>query len=222
MEHRKIVRVFFFGDSICVGQGVSPHHCWVTRIGETLERTFGAALDIVVQNPSVNGNTTRMALERMAYDVQSHAPHILYVQFGMNDCNVWRTDRGRSRVSAEAFAANLGEIVDRGRAFGALTILLGTNHPSTRTATSLPGVDYAYEQANRLYNEIIRRVSQEKKTRLADAEKAFDAAVATGQYTYSELILGDEVHLSRMGHDLYFQDRLPLVSAAVAEAALVI
>jgi hypothetical protein len=59
-------KAFFFGDSICFGQGVSPHQVWVARIAADLAATFADAA-ITVQNPSVNGNTTRAALERMPY-----------------------------------------------------------------------------------------------------------------------------------------------------------
>ena len=108
----ELIKIFFFGDSICFGQYTSPHESWVTQISEKLnevasERQF----KILIQNPSVNGNTTRQALERMPYDVQSHEPEILIVQFGMNDCNYWETDRGMQRVNPQSFEANINEII---------------------------------------------------------------------------------------------------------------
>jgi acyl-CoA thioesterase I len=114
------LRVVFFGDSICVGQGVSLFKGWVTKIAsglDLLSQEIGR--EIVVVNASVNGNTTRQALERMPYEVQSHGVDILLTQFGLNDCNLWLTDGGLPRVSADAFAANLKEIIARGRRFGA-------------------------------------------------------------------------------------------------------
>jgi lysophospholipase L1-like esterase len=93
-------------DSICFGQGVSPHLTGVVRLSAALNARYQHALDIIIQNPSVNGNTTRLALERMPYDIQSHTPHVLFVQCGMNDCNVWQTDKGHPRVSKAAFGAH--------------------------------------------------------------------------------------------------------------------
>lgn len=215
MSARKSLRIFFFGDSICFGQGVSPHRVWVGRLAQALEERYGDRVDLTVQNPSVNGNTTRMALERMAYDVQSHAPQILYTQFGMNDCNGWETDKGHPRTSREAFAANLGEIIARGRLFGAQQVILGTNHPTTRTEAKLPYVDHTYEQANRAYNAISRQVAERHGTMLADAELAFDAAVQAGEATYADLVLADQLHLSERGHDIYLQNRLPILIEAV-------
>lgn len=212
------LRVFFFGDSICFGQGVSPHLVWVARISKALEERFASRAKIVVQNPSINGNTTRMALERIAYDVQSHAPHVLYVQFGMNDCNVWETDRGHPRTSRVGFEANLREIVARGRNFGARQVIMGANHPTTRTVTNMPNVDYTYEVANRAYNEITRGVARDVADGLADAEAKFDAHVRSGANAYADLVLADQLHLSERGHDLYFDDRLPIITRAVEGA----
>jgi lysophospholipase L1-like esterase len=214
LPNKPWIRIFFFGDSICFGQGVSPHLTWVTRLSRALDDRFSPRAHVLTQNPSVNGNTTRMALERMPYDVQSHAPDVLYIQFGLNDCNGWETDRGRPRVSRDAFAANLGEMVDRGRIFGAKQVILGTNHPTTRTAR-LPYVDHTYEEANGAYNAIIRQVAEAKGTLLADAEVAFNEAVNAGEVRYSDLVLADQLHLSRSGHDLYLRSRLPILNEAV-------
>jgi lysophospholipase L1-like esterase len=216
---RKILKVFFFGDSICFGQGVSPQHIWVCRIAAALEERFGDRIDLVVQNPSINGNTTRQAIERIAYDVQSHAPQIVLTQFGMNDCNGWETDKGHPRVSKSAFRANLSEIIDRCRVFGARSVLVGTNHPTTRTRLQLPGVDHTYDSANRAYTALIREVAAAKSAVLADAEKAFDQAIAAGEATYQDLVLEDELHLSKAGHDNYFRARLPLLIEQVERVA---
>ena len=182
------VRIFFFGDSICFGQGVPPHRVWVTRLAQTMEERLHRRAELVTQNPSVNGNTTRMALERIAYDLQSHEPHVVFIQFGMNDCNGWETDRGHPRVSPDAFGANLSEIIDRARRFGAKQIILGTNHPTTRTVAHLPYVSHTYDEANRAYNEITRRVASTKQTLLADAELTFDEHVLRGHATLGDFV----------------------------------
>ena len=96
------IRVFFFGDSICVGQYVAIHRGWVTRLRQHLSELgeqYGRR--ITVSNASANGRTTRDALDRMAYEVQSHSPTILIAQFGMNDCNYWKTDLGLPRQPKE-------------------------------------------------------------------------------------------------------------------------
>ena len=93
---------FFFGDSICFGQYVSPHFGWVTRISSDIAREFPEK-DITVMNPSISGNTTRMALERMAFDVYNHGIDFILIQFGINDSHFWATDKGYPRISKAGF-----------------------------------------------------------------------------------------------------------------------
>jgi acyl-CoA thioesterase-1 len=206
-ERNALLRVTFFGDSVCVGQGVSIYNGWVTRIAGRLERLAEFhGCEIIVTNASVSGNTTRQALERMPYDVQSHGADILIVQFGMNDCNYWQTDRGLPRVSAQGFAANLREIVERGRTFGAKRIFLHNNHPTTRDQEQLPGASITYEASNRRYNAIVREIAADMPQDVVfiDIEAAFRKIAGNDRSRLAALLLSDGLHLSRQGHNVYF------------------
>jgi acyl-CoA thioesterase-1 len=201
------LRVTFFGDSICVGQGVSIHSGWVTRIAAELDQISQSwRRELVVTNASVNGNTTRQALERMPYEVQSHGVDVLIVQFGLNDCNYWATDKGLPRVSPAAFDANLREIIERGRIFGARQIILQNNHPTTRDQDLLSGANTTYEASNRRYNAIVRSVAAELTDLVSftDVEAAFDRITDGDRRKLMSLLLPDGLHLSRSGHDVYF------------------
>lgn len=216
------IGVFFFGDSICWGQGVSPHAGWVGRISRYLD-AVGQELGrpVLVANAGVNGNTTRLALERMHHDVLSHGCDVLLVQFGMNDCNHWRSDNGVPRVSPAAFSANLHEIFDRARAFGVRRLFLNTNHPSTRYR-EMPPSGIRYQDSNERYNDLARTVARERDdVRLIDVELSFREAIAAGRSTLAELVLPepDMLHLSLKGHELYFSIVTPEVEAAVRELA---
>ena len=216
------ISVFFFGDSICWGQGVSPHAGWVGRISQHLD-AVGHAIGrpVLVANAGVNGNTTRLALERMHHDVLSHGCDVLLVQFGMNDCNYWRTDNGVPRVSPAAFTANLHEIFDRARAFGVRRLFLNTNHPSARYA-EMPPARVRYQDSNARYNELARSVAREREdVRLIDVEERFRESIASGRATIDALVLPepDMLHLSLKGHDLYFSIVSPQVESAVRELA---
>ena len=222
MTRGDVRRMVFFGDSICVGQGVSIHKGWVPRIAmraECLGKRLG--VDLVVVNASANGSTTRQALERLPYEVQSHGVWILLVQFGMNDCNYWQTDRGLPRVSPASFAANLEEIIVRGITFGARRVLLNTNHPTTRDRETFPGVGTTYEASNIAYNGIIREVAERfgDEVVLNDVEKEFRAHVATDRRHLGELLLEDGLHLSEAGHDLYFNCVMPVLEASILSLA---
>jgi lysophospholipase L1-like esterase len=195
---------------------------WVTRLAAELQLLGDEhGIDAVVQNPSVNGNTTRQALERMAFDVQSHAPDVLVVQFGMNDCNYWPTDGGHPRVSSKAFAANLEEIVARGRTFGARSVLLLTNHPTTRDGAPMLGTELTYEESNRRYNGIIRTVAAEAGPvcRLVDIEAAFRAAIERDVSLREQTLAEDRVHLALPGHELYVEIVGPVLREVVLEVA---
>jgi len=158
------------GDSISSGQHVAPEACWVSLLGYT-----GAG---------VPGDTTRMGLERFPADVQQRAPEIVVIQFGHNDANRWATDRGLPRVSPPAFHANLTEMVERCRKFGAVPYLCSVT-PSFRSE------EHARDCER--YDHILRRVADETTTRLIDVRPRFDAT----------LILPDGLHLNEAGHHLY-------------------
>lgn len=209
------LRFAFFGDSICVGQGVSPHKTWAARLSLQVEAQLAAAgRRVCVLNPSINGDTTRRALERIAFDIQAAGVDAILVQFGLNDANRWESDRGLPRVSEGAFAANLEEIIARARAFGAGPVLLNTNHPTTRDQQNYAHFPATYEAGNRRYNEIIREVAAgDGKIVLTDIEAAFHERARAGK-PLADLLLADGLHLSEAGHDVYLDLLAPPVLAA--------
>ncbi len=217
----KSSRLVFFGDSICVGQGISIHKSWVSRIAARIESlTPSGDRELVVVNASISGNTTRQALERMPYDVQSHGVDFLLVQFGMNDCNYWVTDGGVPRVSPRAFAANLHEIIERGFRFGARKVFLNTNHPTARGASPMPGADLTYEESNQQYNELIRKVASdyaEPAVVLNDVGRFFLDYVGGDSKCLSDLLLADGLHLSALGHDLYYRVISPRIEEVLSD-----
>lgn len=219
----KIFKIFFFGDSICFGQGVSLHRGWVPRLAQHLSEHFNDDdLEILVINTSINGSTTRQALERMPYDIQSHRPDLLIVQYGMNDCNYWQTDGGLPRVSPRAFKANLHEILERAFTFGTSQVILNTNHPTARNGKPMTNTHLTYEDSNHLYNRLIREVATEWDDRvwLNDMETIFAQHVVGRTENLHHLLLPDLLHLSEEGHDLYYSILQPLVTKAVRDLAL--
>ncbi|MCK5777530.1 MAG: SGNH/GDSL hydrolase family protein [Rhodospirillales bacterium] len=200
------IRVCFFGDSICVGQHISIERTWVARTSYDLAR-LGEELgvSIVSENRSINGNTTRQALERMPFDVQSQGYTFLLVQFGLNDCNFWETDGGLPRVSSRAFEANLAEIISRGLQFGAKKIFLNTNHPTGRSGPMVSTSPKTFQEMNEAYNEIIREVAgaNSEFVTLIDIEAACRKAIARAEIGANDIVLEDLLHLSDVGHEHY-------------------
>lgn len=207
------MNIFFFGDSISFGQFIPPHLIWVNKLSEKLY--LDNRLDKPkIMNCSVNGNTTRMALERLQYDVGCHGIDIIMIQFGMNDCNYWKTDKGLARVSPRSFEANLHEIIEKCKNFGAKLIFLGTNHPSTRDY-KYDGLPFSYQDKNREYNQIIRKVAIDANVVLIDNEKHWQMHLNAGA-NLQDLVLQDEIHLSEKGHELYFEYIYPIYNSQLA------
>ena len=206
------LRVTFFGDSICVGQGVSIYNGWVTRIAKDLHE-YGKKnnIDIIVTNSSVNGRTTRQALEDMPYHIQSQGVDILVIQFGLNDCNYWHTDRGLPRVSKKAFIANIDEIIARGKVFGAAKVFLNNNHPTSRNQELMPNVGFTFEDSNKSYNKEIRKYASENQSLVSfqDIEASFENS------DLDLILLDDGLHLSEAGHEQYYNLMAPLLIDAV-------
>ena len=172
--------------------------------GIGLNETPELTSHVLVQNTGVNGNTTRQALERMHYDVTSHSPNFVMVQFGMNDCNYWATDRGLPRVSPKAFVANIEEIIERALVSGVQHCFLNTNHLSLKgDFTHLKGM--TYEQSNADYNALIRDtyynlVNNQRPVTLFDMEEEWKRQLnKNSSYSLDQLLLPDGIHLSDFG-----------------------
>ena len=203
-------KVYFFGDSIAFGQGVSICDTWVVKTAQFLKTLDNG---IIVNNLSINGNTTRMALERMAYDIQGKDIYMLIIEFGMNDCNYWVTDCGVPRVSEISFKSNLIEIIERAFIFNPNKLVLLTNHVSGREDI-LCNSKITYQENNKHYNEIIREVVEESVSEnvfLIDIEKYFidysniEKNPQLRKQKRDNLLLEDGIHLSRLGHDKYYE-----------------
>ena len=177
-------RLIFFGDSICFGQFISPHKIWVNKFSEYLGNSYN------IINTSISGNTTRMALDRMQYDVLSHTPNICYIQFGLNDCNIWQSDNNIPRVPLNSFYANILEMIERLHAIKCIKLYLATNHPSIKSKQ--------HNILNKLYNTIIRDIAYNNNIHLIDHEYFWS------EYEPNLLLLPDGIHLNELGHNLYF------------------
>lgn len=204
------------GDSITFGQYVDPTLRWTTLVAERLQERFGGELEIRSLNRGVSGETTRMGLERFPADVQEAAPDVMTLEFGLNDCNCWETDRGLPRVSEAAFTANLFEMVERARRFGAREIVMQTNHRTLRRAP-LPSGE-VYEDANARYSELLREVAREVGAELCDIRAVFEP-FDDDELERMLLPAPDLLHLSVEGNAVYADAIFPVLEAAVARAA---
>jgi lysophospholipase L1-like esterase len=136
------------------------------------------------------------------------------LQFGLNDCNCWLTDGGLPRVSPEAFAANLLEMIARARVAGARHIILADNHPTLRHKPQLSGEPF--EKANARYSEIIRGVARQTRVTLCEIRKAF-AQFTPRQLDEMLLPYPDHLHLSVKGNAHYADVIYPMIARAIED-----
>ena len=198
----QIVHIVFMGDSITAGKYVAAPARWTDIISDRLERTYiDTPVNFFTVARGVSGDTTRQGLERFPQDMQALAPGILTLQFGLNDCNCWVTDRGLPRVSEAAYRANLVEMIDRARRFKTRHIILSTNHPTLRHKVLASGD--SLEQRRERYNAIVRDVAAAKGVTLCDMDLAF-AGLDLPQHL---LAYPDLIHLSVRGH-LFYADQI--------------
>ncbi|MBA3842867.1 MAG: SGNH/GDSL hydrolase family protein [Actinobacteria bacterium] len=207
------------GDSITFGQYLDATSRWTSLVEEQLRSQFTEAIEVRSFNRGISGETTRMGLERFPRDVQEIFPDVMTLQFGLNDCNCWQTDGGLPRVSLGSFRANLVEMIDRARRFGARKIVLATNHRTLRRDTLVSGE--VYECANGRYNHIIREVAETVGVDLCDIEAAF---AHFDDEELAELLLPapDLLHLSEAGNRVYFTAIWPHVERAVEASIQVV
>jgi lysophospholipase L1-like esterase len=203
------------GDSITVAQYLDPGAGWTSVIARRLrslleERDCG----LISINRGLSGETTRQGLERFPEAVQEAGADLMTLQYGLNDCNRWDTDRGVPRVSERAFAANLVEMITRARQFGLRHVILQTNHRTLRRS-KLPG-GVPYEDANARYSQLAREVAAETGEVLCDIRAAFEP--------FSDADLGrlllpapDHLHLSAEGNVVYADTIWPYIVTGVSE-----
>lgn len=182
------MRIVAIGDSITFGQHLELGvPAWPARIGAI--------------GRGVCGETTRQALERFPREIQENPPDVAIIQYGHNDCNRWETDGGLPRVSLPAFKANLAEMVDRCRAFNVKPVIC-TATPSRR--------DPIYDDDLLAYSCAAALVAVRQGVQIIDVREAFYRG------SLPELLMGDGLHLSDAGHQLYadtVEHALSLVAA---------
>lgn len=209
------IRLVYMGDSITFGQYIDPKDRWSATIDGWL-RELRLPMEIETFNRGISGETTRQGLERFPADVQDTRPQVMTLQFGLNDCNCWDTDGGLPRVSERAFTANLVEMIERARRFGADEIVLSTNH-RTLKRVRLPSGEI-YDDRNARYSELTREVAAETGVALCDVWSAF-APLSDEELEPLLLPFPDQLHLSPEGNALYAETIWPFVQAAVLEVA---
>ena len=200
-------KIFVFGDSVSFGELVSSNKSWPSLLASHFDKLNKKVL---VQNFSKNGDTTRLALLRLDFDILKRNPETVIVQFGINDCNIWISEYGNSRVNIHSYEYNLIEICEKAYSSGAKKVFLNTNHPILKESNFKDHGGIAeYKELNIIYNKSIRKVFKKLKKKynihLIDIELEFNSNEKKDPRFLSKSILDDGIHLSEYGQIKYFE-----------------
>ena len=211
-----IEKFYCFGDSISFGQHISVHNTWVSKLSNFLEIEFPEK-NIILNNFSICGNTTEMALDRFGNDITRYSPHYVLVQFGLNDCNFWLDGGGKPRVSLNDFYNNMGDILDKLILNKVKIIYLCTFHPTNKGLILIGGKKFQYDKIQKAYSNKIKDLFENYKKQsqiiLLDIEKYFENKRNVNKKKLH--LLDDGIHLSQYGHEAYFKFISPIVKKSL-------
>ncbi|MGI8907916.1 MAG: SGNH/GDSL hydrolase family protein [Candidatus Sumerlaeaceae bacterium] len=199
-------KVVMFGDSITFGSQVDPafdhdivfHRQWADQLRE---RWPAANLEVI--NRGVPGNKIADALARFESDVVAHSPHLVVVEFGINDC--WSGPDG-----GDAYEAGLRQLVTQLKTGTTAPIILLTANMMNFGVTpqALQHAWFAEVSANAQksgwmddYMNRMRRVATQLDVCLADGYAKYQHARARGLDTDTLLANGAN-HPNEQGHGI--------------------
>jgi lysophospholipase L1-like esterase len=192
------------GDSTTAERPGAVEKVYAQRVQETLQ---GIGSTLSVYNAGVPSNTTRNGRDRFAKDVLAHRPHVVVIQFGINDAavDVWKQPPATApRVPLSEYEQNLRWMVATLREQQIKPVLMTTN--PTRWTSKLRDLygkpPYRPDEPDGFdapvlasYNEAVRRIAAELAVPLVDVHAAFTAQNA-------DKLLLDGMHPNDAGHQL--------------------
>ncbi|MFO7947341.1 MAG: SGNH/GDSL hydrolase family protein [Armatimonadota bacterium] len=192
------LRIVCFGDSVTQG---APHVPIEDAFPALLQRRLSHigqphAMTASVINSGHGGENSAEGLARFDNEVAAHEPHIVTVEFGLNDIR-WEEHK---KTTEEQFAENLREIHRRCSDLGAQVIFMTPNPVINRLHRSWETDHYAdYGGCNQkveAYAEVVRQVAAEKSVALCDIHRSFIDLAIGQQFDGACLDYRDLVGLS--------------------------
>jgi N-acetylneuraminic acid mutarotase/lysophospholipase L1-like esterase len=196
------VTIVAFGDSTTALRSTIKR-VYAARLPETLKLN---EVDARVINAGVGGSHTghlsdnsrhkrRHALDRLDDAVRDHHPDFVVIQFGWNDSWVDSNQRdGASRISVQAYTANLKRIVSTLRSDGAEVILMTPNRPKTTLA------EWRTERTAQ-YVDAMRNLAKQARVPLVDIWNEYER-IEAGANSSSDSLLLDDLHPNDRGHEV--------------------
>jgi len=168
------------------------------------------AIDAVIINAGIGGNTTEHALARLDSDVLAHNPDLVVVQFGINDATAdVRIGQTTPRVPIAQYRENLNQIIERIRISGSRVILM-TPNPLRWTTDLIENFgEFPYDPDDPRgfnlflddYVTVVREIAYISHLPLTDINRAFENYDQVDGQSVDELLL-DGIHPNDAGHVL--------------------
>ncbi len=179
-----------------------------------------------IVNAGVGGSTTQSARARFESDVLAAAPHLVIIQFGINDAsvNVWKDPPAeKPAVSVTDFEGNLRHFVGTLKAQGAGVILMTPNQIRwTDKLKELYGKppydrddDRGFTVVLASYAEAVRRVAASMQVPLVDVYALYDDWERKSGRSCDSLLL-DGMHPGPAGQELVANALVPVLSELLA------
>ena len=172
-RHRDALRLVAFGDSITASTRMKPPGRWPHLLANAIEGS-------VVVNAGIGGTTSGYGLHRYDRDVRSIQPHVVIINFVLNDGHVCYYECPGSyttKLSPTQSEANLEALVDRVRADGAEPVFW-TPLPFGPWRDNYRETDHHMIQRDlyALYADIACRVAHRNNAPLADLWERLEGA----------------------------------------------
>lgn len=201
--------IVMLGDSITKGvrPGVKPEETFAAL---TQSRLGELGWKVRVTNVGIGGERTDQALARLDRDVLARHPRLVTIMYGTNDSYV---DPGKdaSRITRDAYRANLLELVDRLRKAGVQPILM--TEPRWGAAARANGRGEHPNLRLEAYLDACRDVARETKTPVVDHYAHWLMHEQRGQDLGAWTT--DHCHPNPAGHQTMAELMLPIVRSAL-------
>ncbi|TFH03870.1 MAG: SGNH/GDSL hydrolase family protein [Spirochaetales bacterium] len=188
----RTVTIVCHGHSVPAGYFATPvvdtFNAYPHLLHRELKSRFPCAVINVVVT-AIGGEDSPAGAQRFAQDVLTHRPHLITIDYGLND----------RRAGVEAAEAAWCSMIESGIASGAKVILL----TPTGDTTLLP--DFQGEEKGALvaHANQIRRIAARYGVGLADSFRWFQEAATLGEL---DDLLSWPNHPNRRGHDLVVRE----------------
>jgi len=191
-EFRKLVML---GESTTAGGWASsPERCWVSRLAALIDDVQAQPAELVNSGIGANVISTRSpvyessgkpaATERLHKHVIAHAPDLLIISYGLNDC--------RGGTPLDLFAQEMVRIIEEVRAACDPLIVLAGPYLMTDFELGAPEFGHGSLAMFHAYNDRIRQVAKAEDCLFVDLIAAYDDA--------EWMVHKDGCHANDLGH----------------------